>query len=120
MAWVGPWLGRGGRGREIRNLWSIFISDIWDPFELGIPDDDWLRDQGVRKDEVKVQVEEGNILQISGERSKERRLGNFLRRFRLPENSKVDEIKCGLKDGVLTVTVPKEETEKKGKLIDVA
>ncbi|XP_028099754.1 class I heat shock protein-like [Camellia sinensis] len=88
----------------------------------------------VRKDEVKVQVEDGNILQMSGERSKEmdsdddiwhrveRRLGNFLRRFRLPENFKVDEIKCGLKDGVLTVTVtvPKEEMEKKGKLIDVA
>ena len=66
-----------------------------------------------------MQVEEGRVLQISGERKKEettstdrwhrveRYQGSFLRRFRLPENAKVDEVKAAMENGVLTVTVPK-------------
>ncbi|XP_065866610.1 17.6 kDa class I heat shock protein 3-like [Euphorbia lathyris] len=79
---------------------------------------------GVKKEEVKVEVEEGRILQISGERSKEqeekndkwhrieRRSGNFVRRFRLPENAKMDQVKAAMENGVLTVTVPKEPEKK--------
>ncbi|KAH7670393.1 Small heat shock protein HSP20 protein [Dioscorea alata] len=78
------------------------------------------------KEEVKVEVEveEGRVLQISGEWSKEqeekndkwhcveRRSGKFLRRFRLLENSKVDQVKAAMENGVVTVTVPKEEVKK--------
>nr|CAD1842384.1 unnamed protein product [Ananas comosus var. bracteatus] len=76
------------------------------------------------QEEVKVEVEEGGILQISGERSKEkeektdkwhrveRSSGKFLRRFRLPENAKLDEVKATMENGVLTVTVPKTEVKK--------
>uniref|UniRef100_A0A0E0BWT3 SHSP domain-containing protein n=1 Tax=Oryza meridionalis TaxID=40149 RepID=A0A0E0BWT3_9ORYZ len=79
---------------------------------------------GVKKEEVKVEVEEGNVLVISGQRSKEkedkndkwhrveRSSGQFMRRFRLPENAKVDQVKAGLENGVLTVTVPKAEVKK--------
>ncbi|CAO2209087.1 unnamed protein product [Urochloa humidicola] len=79
---------------------------------------------GVKKEEVKVEVEDGNVLVISGERSKEkedkndkwhrveRSSGKFLRRFRLPENAKTDEVKAGMENGVLTVTVPKAEVKK--------
>ncbi|ONK81586.1 uncharacterized protein A4U43_C01F30830 [Asparagus officinalis] len=79
---------------------------------------------GIKKEEVKVEVEEGRVLQISGERSKEqeekndrwhrveRSSGKFLRRFRLPENAKMDQVKATMEDGVLTVTVPKEEVKK--------
>ncbi|ONK81589.1 uncharacterized protein A4U43_C01F30860 [Asparagus officinalis] len=79
---------------------------------------------GIRKEEVKVEVEEGRVLQISGERSKEqeekndtwhrveRSSGKFLRRFRLPENAKMDQVKATMENGVLTVTVPKEEVKK--------
>ncbi|THU52589.1 hypothetical protein C4D60_Mb10t05560 [Musa balbisiana] len=78
---------------------------------------------GVKKEEVKVEVEDGRVLQISGERSREeekkndkwhrveRSSGRFLRRFRLPENAKVDEVKASMEDGVLTVTVPKHEVK---------
>ncbi|KAF9624595.1 hypothetical protein IFM89_012017 [Coptis chinensis] len=41
-----------------------------------------------------------------------RKSGSFLRRFRLPENAKVDEVKASMENGVLTVTVPKEEVKK--------
>ncbi|XP_052145075.1 16.9 kDa class I heat shock protein 3 [Oryza glaberrima] len=79
---------------------------------------------GVKKEEVKVEVEEGNVLVISGQRSKEkedkndkwhrveRSSGQFMRRFRLPENAKVDQVKASMENGVLTVTVPKAEVKK--------
>lgn len=79
---------------------------------------------GLKKEEVKVEVEEGNVLQISGERSSEkeekndawhrmeRSSGKFLRRFRLPENAKMDKIKASMENGVLTVTVPKAKQKK--------
>ncbi|XP_074575006.1 16.9 kDa class I heat shock protein 2-like [Curcuma longa] len=79
---------------------------------------------GVKKEEVKVEVEEGRVLQISGERTKEqeekndkwhrveRSSGKFLRRFRLPENGKVDQVKASMENGVLTVTIPKEAVKK--------
>ncbi|KAF2287192.1 hypothetical protein GH714_038890 [Hevea brasiliensis] len=88
---------------------------------------------GLKKEEVKVEIEEGNVLQISGERSKEkeekndklhrveRSSGKFLRRFRLPENAKVDQVKASMESGVLTVTVPKEEVKKPDvKAIDIS
>nr|GMD37633.1 17.8 kDa class I heat shock protein-like [Ipomoea batatas] len=88
---------------------------------------------GLKKEEVKVEVEEGRVLQISGERSREqeekndkwhrveRSSGKFLRRFRLPENAKMDEVKASMEDGVLTVTVPKVEVKKPEiKAIDIS
>ena len=88
---------------------------------------------GLKKEEVKVEVEEGRVLQISGERSKEeeekndrwhrveRSSGKFLRRFRLPENAKMEEVKASMENGVLTVTVPKQEEKKpEVKAIDIS
>ncbi|MFS8012893.1 putative small heat shock protein HSP20 [Helianthus anomalus] len=79
---------------------------------------------GLKKEEVKVEVEDDRVLQISGERNKEseekgdtwhrveRSSGKFVRRFRLPENAKVDQVKAAMENGVLTVTVPKVEVKK--------
>ncbi|XP_043715870.1 17.4 kDa class I heat shock protein-like [Telopea speciosissima] len=79
---------------------------------------------GLKKEEVKVEVTEGNILQISGERSREqeekndkwhrmeRSYGKFLRRFKLPENAKIDQVKASMENGVLNVIVPKVEVRK--------
>ncbi|GMI92145.1 hypothetical protein like AT1G53540 [Hibiscus trionum] len=88
---------------------------------------------GLKKEEVKVEVEEGRVLQISGDKRKEqeeknekwRRVersgGKFLRRFRLPENAKMDQVKASMENGVLTVTVPKEEEKKpEVKTIDIS
>ena len=38
--------------------------------------------------------------------------GRFSRRFRLPENVKVEEVKAEMENGVLTITVPKEEVRR--------
>ncbi|KAL1196121.1 17.6 kDa class I heat shock protein 3 [Cardamine amara subsp. amara] len=88
---------------------------------------------GLKKEEVKVEVEDGNILQISGERSSEneeksdkwhrveRSSGKFMRRFRLPENAKMEEVKACMESGVLQVTVPKElERKPEVKSIDIS
>jgi HSP20 family protein len=86
---------------------------------------------GVKEEEVKVEVADGNVLVISGERGKEedkndkwhrveRSSGKFLRWFRLPKNTKVDEVKAGLENGVLTVTVPKTEEKQEVKAIDIS
>uniref|UniRef100_A0A2N9F6P8 SHSP domain-containing protein n=1 Tax=Fagus sylvatica TaxID=28930 RepID=A0A2N9F6P8_FAGSY len=79
---------------------------------------------GLNKEEVKVEFDDGRVLQISGERNVEkddkndkwhrveRCRGKFLRRFRLPENAKIDEVKASMENGVLTVSVPKQEGKK--------
>lgn len=90
---------------------------------------------GMKKEEVKVEIEEGRVLQISGERSNlekeekddhkwhcvERSYGKFVRRFGLPENVKMDEVKASMENGVLNVIVPKQEVKKpEVKAIDIS
>ena len=132
---------------------SSNVFDIWDPFQsLSSARDteafvnariDWKETPeahifkadlpGVKKEAVQVEVEDGRVLQISGERSREkeekndkwhrveRSSGKFLRRFRLPENAKLDEINASMENGVLTVTVPKvEEKRPEIKSIDIS
>nr|UQK84915.1 HSP17.8 [Paeonia suffruticosa] len=81
---------------------------------------------GHTKEDVKLEIHEGRVLHLSAKREeeeepdqkghkwhcKERSRGDFSRQFRLPENVKVDEIKASVSDGVLTVTVPKDEPKK--------
>ncbi|CAN1167444.1 17.7 kDa class I heat shock protein [Linum perenne] len=35
-----------------------------------------------------------------------------MRRFRLPENAKMDQVKASMENGVLTISVPKEQVKK--------
>jgi HSP20 family protein len=51
----------------------------------------------------------------------ERSSGKFLRRFRLPKDAKMDQVKASMENGVLIVTVPKEELKKPGvKAIEIS
>ncbi|KAK1426818.1 hypothetical protein QVD17_15498 [Tagetes erecta] len=136
-------------GGRRSNIFDPFSLDIWDPFkDFQVPSDvvsketsalvntrvDWKETPeahvfkadlpGINKEEVKVEVEDGNVLQIRGERNVEkedknekwhrveRSSGSFTRRFRLPENAKMDEVKAAMENGVLTITVPKVEVKK--------
>ncbi|XP_027070567.1 16.9 kDa class I heat shock protein 1-like [Coffea arabica] len=79
---------------------------------------------GLKKEEVKIEVEDGRVLAISGEGAAEkedkndkwhrveRSRGRFIRKFLLPENAKVEEVKANMEYGVLTVTIPKQEVKK--------
>ncbi|OMO67624.1 hypothetical protein CCACVL1_20418 [Corchorus capsularis] len=79
---------------------------------------------GLKKEEIKVQIEDNRVLQIIGEKKVdkeekndtwhcvERSSGKFSRRFRLPDNAKISHVKASMENGILTVTVPKLETKK--------
>ncbi|KAL3655750.1 hypothetical protein CASFOL_000146 [Castilleja foliolosa] len=75
---------------------------------------------GLKSGDIRVQIEEDNVLIISGERKREeekdqgakyvrmeRRIGKFMRKFVLPENANTQKIAAVCQDGVLTVTVEK-------------
>ncbi|KAI3772342.1 hypothetical protein L6452_03526 [Arctium lappa] len=122
-------------GGRRTNVFDPFALDIWDPFDhilntSNIPREtsafvnaqiDWKETSeahvfkadlpGLKKEEVKVELQEGRILRISGERSREkeekngkwhrleRSSGKFLRQFRLPDNSKVDQVNARMENG---------------------
>ena len=83
----------------------------------------------VRKEDVKVTVEDG-VLTIQGERRQEkeekgkryhrveRSYGSFVRSFSLPESVEEGGVKAEYKDGVLNLHLPKTE-KVKPKAIDV-
>ncbi|XP_057444795.1 18.1 kDa class I heat shock protein-like [Lotus japonicus] len=82
---------------------------------------------GLRKEEVKVEIGDGRVLQISGERNVGREeinndeaaavqrvecsSGKFTRSFTLPMNAKMDQVRAAVENGVLIVTVPKDEAK---------
>lgn len=88
---------------------------------------------GLKSGDIKVQVEDDNVLVVSGERKREeekegakyvrmeRRVGKFMRKFNLPENANIDAISAVCQDGVLTVTIQKlpPPEPKKPKTIEV-
>lgn len=86
---------------------------------------------GLQMEEIKMQVEDGRRLSITAQRSKEevqksdtwhrveRRSGQFMRKFRLPDDTDHDRVAAKVEDGVLTVTVPKMETRSQSRSIEV-
>ncbi|KAL2643895.1 hypothetical protein R1flu_011482 [Riccia fluitans] len=105
-------------------------SSILDPFD-GFSLFDRRPFVGLKKEEVKIHVENDQFLSTSGERNKEqvdekdsyrqvdRSYAKFHRQFRLPENSRVQEIAAKMENGVLTVTVPKVEVAKEAQVRNV-
>nr|GMD92418.1 18.8 kDa class II heat shock protein-like [Ipomoea batatas] len=77
---------------------------------------------GVKAAEIKVQVEDDNVL-VDGVKylRMERRVGKFMRKFVLPENANVEAINAAYRDGVLQVTVEKlpPPEPKKPKTVEV-
>lgn len=88
---------------------------------------------GLKSGDVKVEVEDDNVLNVSGERKRgeekegakyvrmERRVGKFMRKFALPENANTDAVSAVYQEGVLTVTVQKlpPPEPKKPKTVEV-
>ncbi|XP_010932576.1 16.0 kDa heat shock protein, peroxisomal [Elaeis guineensis] len=120
-----------------RFFWSPAIVQEWQgSFAAAM---DWLETPsshvfkvnvpGYGREDIKVQLEEGNVLSIKGEgpatkeekpkdavwHVAERGKGEFHREFVLPENVRTDQIKAHVENGVLTIVVPKEPLAAKPK-----
>ncbi|CAH8365779.1 unnamed protein product [Eruca vesicaria subsp. sativa] len=95
-------------------------------FKINVPED------------IKVQIEEGNVLSIKGEglkkEEKEKKedlvwhvvereafagKGGFLRQIELPKTVKVDQVKSSVENGLLTVVVPKDTSPKPSRIRNV-
>lgn len=85
---------------------------------------------GMKKDDIKVNVEEDTLI-LQGERRveeevkrdnfhrTERTYGSFFRSLPLPEGVKTDKIDAAFKDGVLEVSMPMEVEKKPVKHVEV-
>ncbi|XP_049392563.1 15.7 kDa heat shock protein, peroxisomal [Solanum stenotomum] len=103
-------------------------------FKINVP--------GYSKEDIKVQVEDGNVLVVKAEgdggkkdefHGKDKdivlhvaergggggRGGDFSREIELPEDVKVDQIKAQVENGVLTIVVPKDATQKTSKVRNI-
>src|SRR5258708_7957216 len=126
--------------REVDRLFEDFGGEWRSPFRRSPAVDIGEKDNayevtadmpGFEEKSIEVQVEDGS-LSIKGERKwekeekkkdyyvSEREFGSFERSFPLPEGVDTDKIEASLKNGVLTVTLPKTaEAQKPAKKIEV-
>lgn len=103
---------------------QVDISETEKAFELSfaIP--------GIKKDEINIDLNEGQLI-VSGERkfeekkeeknfhSVETRYGSFSRSFHLPDNIDANKVEAKYEDGLLNITIPKDEKKIQKKTIAI-
>lgn len=122
-----PWMERSFGG----NLQPYGREGLWIPaFDVKERADSYVIEAdlpGCKEDDLDITLT-GNRLTVTGKRdesrreegetyySYERQSGSFSRAFTLPENVDANHISADLKDGVLSVVVPKTEAAKPRKI----
>jgi len=125
---------------EMDNLFDTFLGQEWNPlgwaplagFARGYPGFNIWEDEqnlyaetevpGLKMQDLEIYVV-GNELTVKGERKveeregetyhrRERPLGSFQRTIPLPMPIDADKVEASLRDGVLTITMPKAEAAK--------
>ena len=108
-----------GGAADLERLWAaVDVKETADAYELStdVP--------GLTENDVKVTVDDNSVLRIDGERRMEeeteeagfkrieRSYGSFERRFKLPAGVDADDIQASMRNGVLSIRVPKKEEQK--------
>ncbi|GAB4831587.1 hypothetical protein Ancab_005599 [Ancistrocladus abbreviatus] len=111
--------------------WSGSATALMDWFESPTVHCLKINVPGYGKENIKLELDEDNILHIKGEGSKEESHAKdtvwhaterassgsgFYRQIELPENVKVDHIKAQVENGVLTIILPKDNNPKPSKV----
>ena len=103
---------------------AVDISEYKDRYVLA------LELPGIAAEDVEITLHEG-VLEVKGERldaktdeeviyrRSERRAGSFQRRFQLPDTADTDKVEAANRNGVLEITIAKQE-KAKPKRIEVA
>jgi len=112
--------------RTVRNAAGDTFADFMPAVDIQETDAEFIVKADlpdVKKDEIKVQVQDG-VLTIEGERRQEkeetgkrfhkieREYGKFVRRFALPSEVDGAKVRAEFKDGVLSVFLPKAPAAK--------
>ena len=129
------WANRPSIVNELDHFFNNFRSDFfkpmqnnsWEPnFEVLNTEDSYIVRAdlpGLTKKDISIEVSD-NIVTISGDRKNERTkdnsqyryselsYGSFSKSFSLPEDSIEDKINAKMKDGVMTIEVPRMEPVK--------
>lgn len=108
--------------REMRAMPAFPAYEEWNPsFDVTENKDSYLFKAdvpGVKKEDIEITTT-GNRVQVSGKRdfeqetkndtvyTYERQYGSFTRSFTLPDGADLEHAKSELKDGVLTLVIPK-------------
>ncbi|XP_020083661.1 small heat shock protein, chloroplastic-like [Ananas comosus] len=110
-----------GLGSDVRTPWDVMEDDKEVKMRFDVP--------GLSKEELRVAVEDDNVLVVRGERKEEEggeaedawwkgwKESSYYTRVVLPDNCDVSQVKAALQNGVLLVTVPKKNVERN--VIDV-
>lgn len=106
-------------------------SNVGEPtYDLIENDNEYILDfmlPGFKKEDVSINVED-DVLTIEGERKVQEKTkynrkgsfyGKFKRSFTLPEDVLAENIDASYKDGILSVSIPKNEKSKLSKAIEI-
>ncbi|KAJ7980789.1 Class I heat shock protein [Quillaja saponaria] len=124
----------GSNSSSPRDLWDSLALNLWEPlrdfpfpssplssffpeFNFGARVNtrlDWEENSkahvwkvvlpGLSDEDVLVELQDDRMLQVSVES------GKFMSRFKIPHDAKLDQLKATMNNGILIVTVPKEES----------
>jgi HSP20 family protein len=123
-----PFLGRSRFADEFIRDWPLLGRERSPMPAMDVSENDeyyaiTVELPGARKDEVHVELQEG-VLTVTGQKSSEREekkeksryvercYGSFSRSMRLPADADAVHLEASFKDGVLAITIPKNEAAK--------